>query len=279
MFGLQHGARPHDIGWFDGTAADGMSIDGAVVAFSEVLGTGENRDGYPVYVRRGDAAPVVVAHGRAAALLPDGSGVIVASVEQGALLRVPTGAGATTALPRGDVDRIDFYTSLAVSWNGRWLVFRGAVAGGRMRLWLQDLEGGPPRAIGPDAMRGGTHPISPDGAWVASADPGGVRLLSTAGAADRILPGAAGEQPISFTADGSALFVLDGGSFPRQLRRVEVATGRRTPWDTLVGTAEDDTTYAPVALDGDGQHLAYSISTTQSDLYVVEPPTPAPAIR
>jgi hypothetical protein len=244
------------------------------VLFDESMGTGETREGYATYVRRGEGPPVLVGHAFSATLVPDGSAVVSITGERDPLARVPTGAGEAQALPKGTIDRIDINDAIAISWDGRWLVARAAAAGGAMRLWRWDLVwGGAPIAFGPDAIDEGRHPISPDGKWVAVSDErGGVRLISTTGAPDRAIAGLALDEPMAWSGDGASLYVLVAGEYPRSLVKVDVASGKRTPWLSLTAPDIAETGFMWLAIDAAGDRAVYSVFTPQSDLYVLEPP-------
>jgi sugar lactone lactonase YvrE len=276
LYAQPHGGAPEDRSWFDGTMIQGASKDGRTIAFVEAMGTGETDEGQVLWVRQGDAPPVAIGRVHDATITADGTAVIAGTSETAPLVRIPVGPGAPAPLPRGDVSRLDLSDAFATSWDGRWLVFRAAAATGAMRLWIQDLGGGAPRAIGPDAIETEAHPVSPDGALVAIGDDAGVRLISTAGAPDRVIAGPAGEQPVGFSGDGAALFVIDGDRFPRQVVRVALATGKRTPWATIEAPDRDltDEHFGGFATDAAGD-VFFSVMTLQSDLYVIEPPAPA----
>jgi hypothetical protein len=84
------------------------------------------------------------------------------------------------------------------------------------------------------------------------------------------IPGAGPEdRPLSFTADGRALFV-SGRSLPIVIERLDLADGRRSPWLTLAPGDNAGLRYALATISPDGQHWSLSIARLYTDLYVVE---------
>jgi len=273
LFVMDRGQPARDATWFDNTDVQGISAARDLIAFAESGGTGQTREGYATYVARGSDPPALATHAYVSALVPDGSALIRITGDADPLSRVSLGAGTSKMLPRGAVKRVDIADPLQVSLDGRWLVFRGAVADGPMRLWLQDLDGGEPRPIGPPTVRAGHHPISPDGAWVAiAAAAGGVQLISTTGAADRTLAGALRDTPIAFSADRASLFVLNLAAPGHPIDRVDLASGAHTPWMQLPVPSDAWPDYIRIAIDPSGETVAFSTLTQQADLFVVEPP-------
>ncbi|HEU0031206.1 MAG TPA: hypothetical protein VFQ53_11275 [Kofleriaceae bacterium] len=271
----RRGEGSRDLGWYDGTVVQGVSSDGRTVAFVEGTGTGDANGVYGAYVRAIDgAAPVQVGNALRLGLVPDGSAVLAISGEHEPMRRVPTANGTLTTLARGAIERFDLDDELELAWSAPYLVVRAAATGQPMRWWLHDLRGGDPVAVGPDTAPTGRHPISPDGAWIASAEPaGGIRLWPTHAPADRkprVLAGPAGEVPVGFSGDGSALFVLASAGAQRSITRVDVATGKRTPW--LEITLPDAyPRYFTARMSADGETVVYSYASVASDLYVLEP--------
>ena len=75
--------------------------------------------------------------------------------------------------------------------------------------------------------------------------------------------------PIRASADGRSLFV-DCGGVPRRIERLDLSSGRRTPWKTLL--PEDSTGVTGIEfvfLTPDGQGYAYGYGRYLQDLFVV----------
>ena len=260
-----------EVGWFDSSEVEAVSADGTAISFVEAAGTGTTVDGAAQFVRRAEGPPSLITQGYRATLLPDASALVVIGGAK-KLTRVPTGAGTPTALPIAPIAELDISDGPTVSWSGRYLVVRGAVTGGTMELWRVDLNEptAPPRKI--DVVHGGgSHPISPDGERVAVSQPaGGVEIISiTAGGARMAVEGVPDEQPLSFNADGSLLFVMHSDGESIEIDRIDVATGQRSGWARIL--PEQRPVYYSVRLDVSGEVITYSTNSDSADLYVLAP--------
>ena len=85
-----------------------------------------------------------------------------------------------------------------------------------------------------------------------------------------VVPGTSpDERPISWTADGSEMFVLTPG-IPSRVTRVNVKTGGRVPWrDLLPSDPTGVIRVSPVLITPDGRSYAYTYGRFLSTLYVV----------
>ena len=259
----------HDVSWFDSSDVEAASADGSTVMFVEAGGTGETEEGYAQFLRRGDAPATLIGHGWASTLVPDGSAVITVA-NPTKLVRIPTGVGTPQPIDLGKIAHLDISDRLALAWNGRFLIVRGAEATGPTRLWRLDLAGG---AIVPIDAPAGTkqHPITSSGGLVAVAQPsGGIALVAFDGRPAHVVAGAADEVPLSFSGDDTALFTSHIDSGIIAIDRIELATDARTPWARLM--PEQKPTFYQVALDPSGAQITYSTSSDTSDLYVLERP-------
>jgi hypothetical protein len=117
--------------------------------------------------------------------------------------------------------------------DGRGIVYAAVDASGARRLHLQPIEGGPPRAFGPEGAAfeiGSGSLVSPDGRWVAARDgERGWILVALDGSTSHPIPGVGKHESIrQWTADSRAVYVAGPQTDPRSIDRVEVATGLRT---------------------------------------------------
>jgi Tol biopolymer transport system component len=249
-----------------------LSDDGARVLGTDIgEASGPN---YALYIQGTDGgAPVWLGEGDGQALSPDGKSALAllrtASPQQ--LVVVPTGAGETRVLPPGPVAR---YERAVWDPTGRRVVFSGAEREGELRLYVQDVGGGPPRAVGPAGVRllKVGRPVSPDGTRVVAAGPDGVPALFPLGGGDpATVPGLTeNDVPLCFTPDGRELFVARYEETPPRVERVEIASGRTRPWTGMRRSR-------PSGLEGeytvlvtpDGGSYAYSYIRSMSDLYLV----------
>jgi dipeptidyl aminopeptidase/acylaminoacyl peptidase len=255
-----------ELGWFDLPIARDISRDGRTLLFEEQGIYGGAL--YAVCLRGTDgSAPVRLGAGSACALSPDGKRAL--AIHYGPpqrLLLLPTGAGDSTSLHRGPIDR--YY---AASWmpDGKSVVFAGSEPGHAQRSYLQDLRGGRARPITAEGIAGAR--VSPDGRLIAAVS-GDQRLFicplggDSARFVAQLLPM---ESVLQWTADGRALYV---GSFeiPISAARIELATGRRTPWRTLNLPDPAGVSAGGMVLTPDGQGYAYWYIRELSDLYLVD---------
>jgi len=272
MFTGKRGGPYREVSLFDSSEVISTSAGGTALVFVEAAGTGLTSEGYAYFLRRAEQPPALLAQAFQLALLPDASAAIAISGPT-KLSRIPTGVGAPTSLALGPIATLDIGDPIAVSWNGRHVVVRGAQAGGPMKLWRIDLAQptAPPLAIA-TVHEGGRHPISPDGSTIATAraQEGGVELVAIGATGGRTFEGPSGEQPLGFNADGTSLFVLHERDDSLEVERIELASGTRESWVTIV--PEQRPVYYAVSLDPTGEVVTYSTNSDSSDLYVVEPP-------
>jgi Tol biopolymer transport system component len=286
------GRRPgdtvvRDLSWFDATNVKGISASGDRFLFDEVGLAAPNRAfGALAYVRNLDGSPPMKVHDTSAlALSPDGTRVLAydprfvatradpASHEQ--LLVIPTGTGQTKSLPRG---RLAIYESGAFSDDGKQIFVVASEAGERrIRIYVQDLEGGEPRAVTPVGTAFWTpmSPMSPDGAWVFAHDEsGGVKLYDVGGGAPREIPGLEqGDKPVRWMSDRRLLVSRRHGEAHRTIYAVDLDS---ETWQALHVIGPDDPagvgTYShlpTLALTPDGRAYVYSYSRRLSQLFVV----------
>ena len=258
-----------DLSWLDLSVVSDLSADGRRLVFGE-SGDGGG-PGYGVFLRPTDGAPPVrLGEGRAMTLSPDGRWVLTIPLfGPPRVVALPTGAGEPRTLATGLTRQ---------AWAGwfpdsRRIVFTAAEPGQPLRAFVQDLEGGPARAVtaevslapalvAPDGQRLLVHAGGPNGQWTFVPVDGGPAMPAALGPKDK---------PLVFTADGTGLFVLGPWrSGPTVVERVLLATGARTRFREIM--SEDGSGAAhltAVALTPDGQSYAYSVHRMMSELYLV----------
>jgi hypothetical protein len=267
--------REHELGRLDMSRVAGMSEDGHAVLFREF---GEGGDaGSSIFLRRTDAAAAInVGKGDAMGLSPDGRWVL--ALRRGspnALVMIPTGPGAAKTIPLGDVDP---ERAWLLPEDLGFAVMTGTGDGKATIL----LVG--PNGITADGghnvrtLATGGHPISaisPNGDRFAFVEPDG--HVKTVGALDRearAIPEARIEQDESvaqWSADDRFLYVVREEA-PAQVDRLEIATGKRTPWKRLMPEdAAGIISIAQVRISRDGEAYAYGyLRVLASDLYLIE---------
>ena len=261
--------KERDLTWLDSSVPTDLSSRGDTLLFSEQgQGGGAN---YTACLRKTDGSPVVrLGDGLPYEMSPDGKWVVSAvpsTPEQAVLL--PTGPGETRRLDRGVIEN---YFGASFFPDGKRILISGKEAGGGAGLYVQELSGGKPRRIAGGLVFFNSHLISPDGRTVVALD-GGQRivLVPVEGGSPRPLSGSeVGDEPLRWSDDG-AVFVAGQGNLPRDIFRVDVATGHRSLWKRLSppDPAGVQALFRPV-LTPDGKSYAYGCYRVLSDLYLVE---------
>jgi Tol biopolymer transport system component len=262
--------RERNLSWHnDSTVAD-LSRDGRVVLFNETIyGGGPN---FGIYLRRTDGSPAVrLGDGFGFGLSPDGQWVL-AFTSRGRrleLVLLPTRAGEPRRIAEGLPAAFH-----GAAWlpNSRGFVFSGSSRGEGARLYLQDIDGGPPRPITEAAADLRAPVLSPDGRTLAALDADGtIALRPVDGGEIRTLTGVEeGELPIQWSEDGKSLYVYPPQRMPIEIFQVTLAGGRRLLKEIVL----DDTTGLEgrfvVTMTPDARAYAYSFYRHSHELYLVE---------
>jgi len=216
-------SRARALSWLDCSLVRDLSADGRTMLFTEGGRAGGPR--YGAYVRRTDGSPAVrLGDGDAAALSPDGAWAItLSSGTPQQLILEPTGAGTPRAVTA------DAVSHLRVRWfpDASRIAFAGHEPGRGVRLFVQALAGGAPRAITPEGV-GVEFAVAPDGTQLAGVDlERRVCLYPVGGGEARPLPGLEnGFVPVRWSERGGRLFVLRAVGLPAAVFAYELATGR-----------------------------------------------------
>ena len=253
----------------EGSAGKQITADGRTL-----LITDQYADNYATYLRRADeASPVRLGPGEATHLSPDGQWVIAVTPESPSrLLLHPTGPGQTREVPNPDRINIDNARWLP---DGRGIALLGRSTERRSRGYVLAADGGSSRAFTPEGVepvRWWTMPVSPDGSQVVARGPDGqIRAYPVDGGPARQIPGLAEpDVPLEWTADGKAIFIArqEGGTW--RVRRLDVSTGRESPWMEVTPPEVAGLRVSQLCLTPDGRHYVHSYSRLLTDLYVVE---------
>lgn len=267
MTGLVDGTpKEQDLSWFDYTTAEGISADGRVVLFDE---TGEGGGAHhSVYIRRANArSPIRVGDGFGMAISPDGNWVVTKSDrDQTTLNLVPTTPGQSRTISGHNL-RYDFARFFP---GGDRLLVGGSLAGAQPRLFVQALDGSAPRPIGASAyfMR---PAISADGRQIAGVD-GGRRLtiVSVADGQTKTIATDFAPTVLRWSHSGKTL-LAQGDAVPAMLYRVDLETGKCTPWKEIgpLDLANVSRLW-PAVLSQDEHTVVYSYPRIISELFVVD---------
>jgi Tol biopolymer transport system component len=211
---------------------------------------------------------VRLGEGTSYGLSPDGKWALAVIDTPPQLVIHPTGPGETRRLPRGGLET---YQSARWFPDGKSVLFCGNEAGKASRCYAQDVSGGPPRPVTPEATTNCS--VSPDGLRILYSKPGGTWLVQRAGGgtAQSVSGLTPDDQIIRWSADGSSVYVFRAANVPCRLERLDLASGRRV---LIREVAPADRTgvfrITGAALTDDTRSYAYSYQRMTSQLFVVE---------
>ena len=255
-----------DFTWLANSDCKAIAADGKTV----LLQTDEG-----VYIRGIDAsAPVRLGDGFALALAPEGKYVLsLVPYPSPKLVLLPTGLGDARPLPRG---QIEIYDPEGAKWlpDVHEIVFVAREKGHDLKAYVQDIAGGPPRAITPEKRFAYSPPglaISPDGKFVIFTTGSEDRFLAypIEGGEPRAVAGLTqGDRPIVWSADSRSLFVRKIGA-TGEVYLVNIETGKRQLWKTFMPPDPAGVDGVVPVLSPDGRFYAYSYGRNLSDLYSV----------
>jgi Tol biopolymer transport system component len=270
MFQPPGASTERDLSWFDWSTVADISSDGRKLLFHE---WGEGVAGNPtVYLRdTGGGDAIRLGGGRALALSPDGRWALAFQAgPPPALVLLPTGAGEEKRLPASGLTE---YYSAAWFPDGKRIVFVAAGSDAQPHSYVQNLDGGAAVPLTGETMHAVL--ISPDGKLLAGLTSAGNYVLHPVdGAKMRSIRGALpGDDLIQWSSDGRSLYVRGLGDSSLDFFRIDLATGRRQRWKSIVPA---DTVGmigfqpAAVRMTPDGRSVAYSYWKTLTDLYLVD---------
>ncbi|HYX21745.1 MAG TPA: protein kinase, partial [Thermoanaerobaculia bacterium] len=259
--------KERDLTWLDWSLPVALSLDGKTILFSE---SGEGGGaGYSVYIRKTDGSPAVrLGEGSAQDLSPDGEWAlaIVHSASDPQLAAYPTGAGEPKLYPKDGVAVF----GAGFSPDGKQILFTGSEPGHGPRIYARGFGEGKPRPLTPEGYVG--YLIAPDGKTLLVRGPDRKRYMyPLAGGEPTPIAGyESGDGTDQLSADGRYLYVHKPGEVPIHVQRLELATGRKEPWRTLMPTDGAGVSQLTPVITPDGSGYALSYVRTLSDLYLVE---------
>jgi len=261
-------AKERDLSLFDVSVLVDISADGKTVLFFE--GGAAAGVNYSLYTRQSDGSPAVrLGDGRGLALSPDGKWALSAlPSDPNQLILLPTKAGEPKQLsPDGIVH-------IAARWfpDGKRILVSGNEPNHNVRLYVEDLEGGKPDAITPEAVDPAEFAISPDGKFVAAIGPDHKGMLYPVDKSEaRPIKGFDDKDvPIGWTSDGQSIFVYQRGAPPTSVFRLNVQTGQRALLKQLV-PFDSSGVYlvGPVLVTPDAKTYVYNYRRVLSTLSLV----------
>jgi Tol biopolymer transport system component len=258
-------SEDRDISWLSMSMDGFLSPDGQTVVFDEqALETN-----YATCLRKIDGSPVArLGEGRPHGISPDGKSILAGIPSTPPQLVIyPIGPGEPRHLERGNMQ------SYAV---GRWfrdnkrVVFSGNEPGKGSRLYVQDISGGPPKAVTPEGYQEGF--VSSDGEFILSrGSDGKYVVLPIAGGEPRPTPLARPDFVVHWCADGRSVLSFREGDIPCRIERVDLETGKRELFREI--SPADRTgliSLLPTFVTDDQPSYVYSVSRTLSSLFVSE---------
>jgi DNA-binding winged helix-turn-helix (wHTH) protein/Tol biopolymer transport system component len=259
-------AKERDLSWFDYTTAEGISADGRVVLFDE---TGEGGGvHHAVYIRRANAPSAIrVGEGFGMAISPDGNWVVTKpDRDQTTLTLVPLSPGEPRTLS-GHKLKYDFVRFFP---SGDRLLVGGSLAGRPSRLFVQALDGSAPAPLS-TSVYFFRPAISADGKQIAGVD-GEQRLVIVPvdGGEPKVIATGFTPTVLRWSHSGKTLLV-QSDSVPAKLFRVDVETGKYTPWKEI-GPLDLAGVFQiwPAVLSQDEHTIVYSFMRDLSELFVVD---------
>ena len=270
-------SKEHELSWLDYSYPADLSADGKTLLFDEEGGGGAlaySKSGglaYAVYIRKTDGSPaVLLGEGGARALSPDGKWVISVTQDSPPQLKLlTTGAGEPKELTKDNVNHA------FARWfpDGKRVLFSGNEPGKGVRLYVLEVASGKSQAITPEGVNGTRFVISPDSQWVAGIGPDQKGYLYPVGGGEpRMINGLnPGEQPITFSSDGSSLYLYQPGELPAKVDRLDIQTGKRALWKQLMPSDPAGVeNIGPILLTPDAKNCVYGYHRMLADLYLVE---------
>jgi hypothetical protein len=263
-----------DLSWFDDSGLASLSDDGRFVLFGDRFGG--------IYLRGTDGAPPVKLEAKEAypdALSPDGSLVLATTTSGDQLLLVPTAppvegvsSSATRYAPTPrplSVPGITSYSGARWFPDGQRVLFNGLEQGHRLRSYVLDLSGGPPRALTPEGTW--ALSVSLDGRLAAATTHGKpITIHLVDGGPPRVVAGSEpNDRPVAWSDDGRSLWVFKRDQVPTDIFRLDITTGQRSRWKRLA--PPDPAGVYPVnmlAITPTGDAYFYNYRRVLSELYV-----------
>jgi serine/threonine protein kinase/WD40 repeat protein len=251
-----------DLSWLDNSSAANLSRDGRSVMFTDRGG---------IYIRATDGSdPIRLGFDGAFGdeLSPDGQTVLATAGNLQQLFLVPKGAGEVRTIPAHNIIK---YRGAHWFRDGRRIVFVGQEARHGLRSYIQNLDGSAPKPLTPENFQ--ALSISPKGDFAAAIGPDqAISLWPIAGGPSRIVSGPQpGERPVAWSEDGQSLWLFRRGEVPAHVYRLDIASGRRELWKTLI-PSDSAGVYSILyfQVTPDGRAYAYSYMRLLSQLYLAK---------
>jgi len=261
-------AKEIDLSWLDWSLMADISADGRTVLFSEA-GEGGGK-GYSVYVRAIDGSPAVrLGEGNAQSISADGKRVLalVGPPEAPEIVVYPTGAGEAKKVSNGGL------AVRVTRWlpDGRRFLAVGVEKGHAARTYVFDVEGGAPRPLTAEGIRGAQ--ISLDGKrFAARGTKGETFVLPVDGGEPKAVPGLDASTSLAGWAPDGRLLVRKGTAteMPMRVYAVDTETGGEQLWREFFPADATGINSLIAFRNAPNGAYAYSFFRNLSILYLVE---------
>jgi eukaryotic-like serine/threonine-protein kinase len=270
------GTGERDLTWHGLSEVADISRDGDHVLFSELApgGAGESS----AYLRPTDGGPAVrLGEGSALSLSPDGKWALCLLSSATRLVALPTGAGEPRDLTRPGMNYIPWMAATGNRPYGTWfpdsrrVLYRAQEKNGPIQLYVQDRDGGEPRAMGAPGVE--IALISPDGQTIATFTRDGRVTLQAldGGTPTTCCALTEREHLIRWGQDGRSFIGRRNDGMSSTLFTLELATGRRKQlWQLEPADRAGAAGPGPIAVTADGRAYAYSFDRVLGELYIVD---------
>jgi hypothetical protein len=263
------GQSQHDLSWLDFAFLRAISEDGKTILFEE---EGSQEKNYTVFVRDVDNSPAIpLGEGYAVALSRDKRWVLAQKLAApGDLWLLPVGTGESRRISPPKLTPINAAGFAGFLPDGRHVVYVASEAGHGLRTWLQDLEGGEPRAITEEGVYGAR--VSPDAKWLLAGRNARPELLvpMQGGTAEAVRGVKPQEEILGWTSDGQ-LYGMSASKteLKAHVDKLNPHTGARSAWGDLsmppfVGVFPQSPYITP-----DGSAYAFGYRLELWDIYTV----------
>jgi hypothetical protein len=261
------GGQIRSLSWLQLMQASSVSRDGKYAVITDWGGSGGTD--YGAYLVKLDGSPaVLLGHGVAGDISPDDKWVTsVLPSEPTKVLLLPTGVGETKTITASNFHYLD----AAWASDGHRLVVRGSESDHPLRFWVQDVVGGPPRAVTPEGVSGVLVTVNHSDYVSARDEKGAARLYPLDGGEPKLLTGVTeADEVVGGSPDSEAVYVSpDITAVPLQVINLNVVTGRRRPFVTVSPSdAAGIVGLGRPRFSGDGKQYVYNQYRKLSVLYV-----------
>ena len=260
-------AEERDLSWLNKSWGPVLSADGLRLLFSDGNGGAD----YAVVWRKVDGSPIVhLGDGDNRGWSPDGRWVLGLIASRSELVAYPLGAGDPLHIAIGPVTHIQ-----EAQWlpDSKSVVVLGSEPSKPTRHYRVPLSGGAPVPVLPEGVVSAL--FAPDGKTaVGVTTDGGWALYPVDGGAARPLAALEdSDEPFAFSEDGRTVFVQRTGLIPAVVDRIDLSTGKRTPFRQFAPADRSGLVRLYVTgpvLKSDGSEYAYGYVKRPSVLFTVD---------